>query len=884
MLGLSLRQEFLGRRLKGTAIDLNDAVRGSARDLLELTYPSSDLLKALEAVGPEQARPVVLLGNRGLGKSHLMAVLHHALTDETAARGWLQTWAERLGRPEIGQMGLRSGLNVMSVSLHEGKYPYLWDVLFKNHALGPQFEGRWAEQSRRNLAVPSRELLLEMLREQPVALLLDEYQTWFDGQVQTDAKPHRAWAFQFVQLLSEIAAQHPELLLLVVSVREGTTDAYLQIHRNHPVTVDFKGPAARQERLRLLLHRLFENRQQVAEGAIDGLIRAHVDEAVRLYDVSSEEAPARRKAYRDAWPYSPDLIQLLEDQVLVATEAQETRDLIKILAGLFRSRGDKSPVLTAADFNLEKDASEITALLESVANQHHRVLRDKALRNLEAVRQAIPDTDLELPHLSELLSALWLRSLAVGNAGGADARALQLDVTRERALDDNKFSEELDRIQKNSFNIHQTGTRFIFREEENPQARLLAEARNDRLFQDGSDNLEIARQLRYVLAGNDDVSRDFALVILGPRWENDPWSGPGELCRPESWGDRIPLVVLPQAPEDPARQLGPWLKQHLQSGRNTVRFLLPSGKLYSDRDLQIEARAALTADRWKEQNSDYKALHKKHSAEVQKRLKERIGHFAILESWNFQAPERSKFCIEKVSEQGSKIPGAVDDLVREDLFEPELFQELVLKLAAQHQSVSKLLSELREPRPGEERCIPWLGEVHVKERLTRLCAAGKISLNLRGSETLQRNPGESSEDAWTRMRGRLGTGRHLEDTLILPPEAAGASRTVPGGGNGSGTELVNPDPTASVTRDTDTRPGPDLFGHGGTTVRRALAAPATSSLNLLGKLESWNVGPATSVHGVSVKVDAATGAQLQELLRKLPDGMRYSLELQVEGP
>lgn len=43
-------------------------------------------------------------------------------------------------------------------------------------------------------------------------------------------------------------------------------------------------------------------------------------------------------------------MQLLEDQVLIAADAQETRDLIRILVDLFKVRGDKVPVITAADF------------------------------------------------------------------------------------------------------------------------------------------------------------------------------------------------------------------------------------------------------------------------------------------------------------------------------------------------------------------------------------------------------------------------------------------------------------------------------------------------------------------------------------------------------
>ena len=78
MLGLTLREEFRGKRLKGTAIELSNdnktgATQVAASEFLEITYPTSDLLKALEAIEPGQGRPLVILGERGLGKSHVMA-------------------------------------------------------------------------------------------------------------------------------------------------------------------------------------------------------------------------------------------------------------------------------------------------------------------------------------------------------------------------------------------------------------------------------------------------------------------------------------------------------------------------------------------------------------------------------------------------------------------------------------------------------------------------------------------------------------------------------------------------------------------------------------------------------------------------------------------
>src|SRR5262249_26297309 len=155
------------------------------------------------------------------------------------------------------------------------------------------------------------------------------------------------------------------------------------------------------------------------------------------------EHERRRRDFIETWPFAPHMMQLLEDQVLVATEAQETRDLIRILADVFKGHGSSSPVLTAADFRLDDDVTGIGALLSSVANQHHAALREKALRNLTAVQEAVPAVDATVPHLAEIVSALWLRSIAVGNLAGAEPETLQIDITRKAPVDDNAFQVEI---------------------------------------------------------------------------------------------------------------------------------------------------------------------------------------------------------------------------------------------------------------------------------------------------------------------------------------------------------------------------------------------------------------------------------------------------------
>ena len=65
---------------------------------------------------------------------------------------------------------------------------------------------------------------------------------------------------------------------------------------------------------------------------------------------------------------------------------------------------------------------------------------------------------------------------------------------------------------------------LVFKEEENPQAKLIACARNDKLFSDGSDLTQLAKEVRYVIGGGDEVAKAFRVIALPVTWLTDPWS------------------------------------------------------------------------------------------------------------------------------------------------------------------------------------------------------------------------------------------------------------------------------------------------------------------------------------------------------------------------
>jgi hypothetical protein len=194
---------------------------------------------------------------------------------------------------------------------------------------------------------------------------------------------------------------------------------------------------------------------------------------------------------------------------------------------------------------------------------------------------------------------------------------------------------------------------------------------------------------------------------------------------------------------------------------------------------------------------------------------------------------------------------------------------------------------------------------------------------VRGMEYLQTHPGEDEETAWRRLRPKLSlTGRHLDDVFVMLPSAVHATggSTVPttpppgGGLFGGGGTAPTVLPTYGDDTTTGAPPAPKPSGtFGGDNsvpkTRTSLSNTATSPLNLIGKLEGWGVGPASTVHGVRltavggansrlvealrvigedtseviIKVSSATGAQIKELLKKLPDGMTFELNLEKEG-
>lgn len=917
MLNLKLRDEFLGSQMRGTAIELRTsdnkgAAQRDAEYILSITYPTADVQTALRQISSDRAkRPIVLMGDRGRGKSHIMAVLHHAVESPEKVEQWAMGWGSGLDLPALKEMSLERGFVPISEAVHNNEYPLLWNLLFDRHPKGEYYRGQFESLKQH---MPPRSLLEKMFEEQPTMLVLDEFQKWFDGLPTKDratgGNPQEA-ASNFIQVLSELASDRPEILVLVISVLNNSTEAFRQVHRNDPVVVDFRGPTAKLDRQKLVLHRLFENRINIPGNEIEQIVTHYAGERFRLRFSHLTEAERDRITQEviQSWPFAPELLNLLEEQILMAAAAQETRDLIRILAHTYRARGESTPLITPADFFVDDDSCGVQTLLDSIATiGEQEKLREVAQNNLRILQESGED----VPHARELVSSLWMRSMSPGRTVGGTRQELQLDITKQAAIDDNTFQAELNRLIENSKNIHGEESpegRLHFEIGENPRSLVRATARNDKLWQlgaiassagemayPGKDTEHVRNTLKHLLVpeARQPTSR---VIVLGPKWDEDPWSEVDEIDHPGRWDRPVLLVMpapLPTSGVDKVQGLGEWLAKHVPAKRNMVRFLLPkqdSNGVYDDPELRFLARCSfLTSIAW-HSDPKYRALKSDFDNPLRGGLKNRFDRFAVLKRWNYQEPAACGFHIERVGAQGSDIPDKVEEALHKDLFDPAEFLISVKDYAKDSAIVGDLLDELAEaPGSPDKEAMIYLGQTQLYEEILKVAARGEIVLNVDGA-WVGKQPDQEYEEALRSIRGRaFRSGQDIRNVqLALPGAAGGSTVTGPAAGTGAG------QPTAGGLFGGDRPATPPTPGAaGGTVVTPPTGGEAGSptavtryqasqepqiGINLCGSFEQWGLDSSDTLRSAKIEFQGLTVQQIKQILQRLPSAFKARLEV-----
>ncbi|MCX6926381.1 MAG: hypothetical protein NT154_24715 [Verrucomicrobia bacterium] len=921
MLGLTLREEFRGQYLPATAISLVEPdgtgfTQGAPEKILSITYPTGDIQTALRAFhGSRLPRPLVLQGSRGKGKSHLLALLHHAIASPQHVENWANDWAGRAGISTLQNLQLPRGFLPISEPVHQGEFKFLWDFIFARHPEGQRLLGQFQASGE---LFPRKSILEEMFRLRPTALLLDEFQKWFDSLHDQPGATGIKWrtnAERFIQILSEIACEQPDRLIFAVSVLDNQTESFRQIHRHHPTIVNFEGASANDDRRKMVLHRLFENREVVPEADIRNLVSPYANERFRLLfgNLPEAERPRIVREVVGSWPFAPELFSLLNDQILVSTTAQDERDILKILTLIFRSRGEDVPVITPADFFVDEpgDTGTVQTLIDSIASTDLQgQLRDVAIRNLTDVR-SLPNP---VPEARELVSSIWLRSISPHNTKGGTREQLHLDITRAAPIDDNAFQGTLNTILSNCFKIHGENNadgRLYFDLEDNPRAKVRSVARNDRLWEvnvadvnqpnryPGKDVEFLREKIRHMLA-SETAALPSDIIVLGPDWQNAPWNSVPDLLQPARWEKPV-LIVLP-APiafdvQRHAAALASWLIANVPARRNTLRFLLPKAgttPMFDDAEVMFQARCGhLTCRAWSAE-SRYFNLRTEFDRPLTASLKTRFDRFAILRHWDFQNPGQCVFDLEPVSELATSLPRTIEDKIKTDIDDATEFETFVLQFASQPRSVGDLFRELAEPPTlPTQAAIPFLGDTQTYEELLHLAARGRLAINISNTWYTRNHDDDDEEAAYRRIKSRaFRSGPEQRAALIGLPGVAGGG-AVAGAAPQPATAGAQP-ALSGTPGQTPTTPQPGTTPAAGQTPgQTTLPLPPVSvtehtdtelnTISLIGKLEEWGI-PQGAPLVAKVAFSDLTCQQLRRILQQIPSAHRANLEVTYEQP
>lgn len=864
MLGLNLRPEFAGPRMSGTVVSLNKDDSGSFVNLptpkaLEITYPTVDVLRALEACfNPEENRYLVIMGERGQGKSHILGVIHHAYHSPERFLSWLDEWKSRLSYKPKVQITNQIPFQVVTVALHEQQYEYLWSPIFKHHPEGERLLGKY-EAKRETNPVPSKADLVEAFRKKPLVLILDEFQTWYAN---LEGKAEK-WAFNFIQILSELASEHPNLLRLVVSVRDGDSEAYKQLHRLNPYLVNFQSDTSRQDRHKLLVHRLFINRAQISPEQIKGLINSYFTEWCRLLGKSGPEISKLLDTQVVSWPFSIDLLSVLDEQISLALNVQGTRDLIIVLANLFKKAGDKEAIITPAHFGLDEEKDpELDRLIAAIGNQQTNRLAKIALQNIAVVRETLREN---CPPIAErALASLYVRSLSMSQRPGSSREQIQADLSISSPFEDTIFKDQWAQICDNSYNVHDIQGRYVFKVDENPRTKVLAHARNPKLFQQGQDVEKILKIIEATFAPRTSADRDrFRYSILGREWRSAPYSSGtygGKNPTSEVGEGQACYVFIPNILNngDGKKQLSDFISRYLPRYKNLCRFVVPTTNIFEDPDILRFARAYYFADQWKSQ-PEYARLAQEFERNLAEQLASVFASVWIIDRWDVQNTANVHFSVLPVSGRPHEMFSIIDKEIAQNFFSIDDFNAWILNFVnsnnREQQKFSFLRSLLEEPRLFPGTTIPWTSPNHVFEVILQGCLKGTYAIQTdaglfqtgsrRGPDEIKRELHRPNWNRWDSFY--VAPRQDQSEGVQIPPSPSGAPLS----------PSPMPQPSGS--------PAPSSYSNSAKTLKET--GFAKTPLQAIGDLESWGAHKAKSLHDVSLVFKELSGEKVRKILQ-----------------
>ncbi len=520
------------------AADLADVVKGRGpleyRDparFFEQTHPTAGLLKLLASAAQRLAHGggdsvIQLQTPFGGGKTHALISLYHLFTSGERHRqhSLVARTLEQAGLSALPQVRVACFIGTEADPL-QGRTP--WGEIA--HQLG--MYDRVEEHDRRRRA-PGGEQLYAIVAEQPTLILLDELVAYA-----VSAKDFADQIMVFCQTLTETvrSARHSLIVATLPSSAPYGEEGERQLRQLEQIFGRVQAiytPVEGDEFFEVIRQRLFEEITDPTEA------RNTVDAFYELYQRHSDSLPdeVRPDAYRErmrrAYPFHPEIIDVLYNRWSTFTTFQRTRGVLRFLANMLYdlyTRREPTPLILPMHLNL-RNAALRSELIRHIGNQYEGVVHQDILTNAEQLDKQLGSEFAPYRVASGLASVIFFESFdASGASKGITEPRLRLAALQPN-LPPSVIGDALHKIATHLWYLHSENGRYRFGLQPNLN-RVVLDAEERVSPQDAEQELrkQVARKVGNALGETrlfPEQSSDLpdqkrlCLAILAPRHTN----------------------------------------------------------------------------------------------------------------------------------------------------------------------------------------------------------------------------------------------------------------------------------------------------------------------------------------------------------------------------
>ncbi|MCS7063069.1 MAG: DUF499 domain-containing protein [Methylacidiphilales bacterium] len=516
------------------AADISDVVAGrgpleyrDAATFFRRTYPTQGLVSLLASVagrlaGTGKGEAVIQIQTPfGGGKTHSLIALYHFIRQGRELGDSIGDILNNVGLETAPEAAVVTFVGTAADAL-KGRTP--WGELA--HQLGQYELLREHDQRRR---APGKDLLHRLLGDRPTLILMDEI-----AEYVVKARDFLGDVVAFYQELTEAVKVLPRCVLVVtlpssVPYGEEGERALHELQQVFGRVETIRTPVEGEEIYEVIRRRLFEDVGDPQE------IRRTAEEFFEMYRRLGDDAPreTREPNYceriRKAYPFHPELIDVLFERWSTFPDFQRTRGVLRLLgqlvSELYQQR-DSSPLILPAHVNVANPSIR-GELLRHIGNQYQGVIAGDIAAGGKAKAEQI-DRGMGSEYVrygvaSGLARAIFFASFSGNERRGVGVQRLRLAVLQP-GLQPAIIGDALKRLEDELWYLHVENGVFQFLSQPNLN-RVIVEkeeaVRPEDIDEEIGRHLEelAGDELRVILWPRDSQgipdSKELKLVILG---------------------------------------------------------------------------------------------------------------------------------------------------------------------------------------------------------------------------------------------------------------------------------------------------------------------------------------------------------------------------------